>query len=86
VVKFTTQTATGPLIGLGVSEGNVERLKKGEPILVELNEIGQGGGQILLMYGETEKAIVAELESNGLMTTETVVQHPDANFPTDSKH
>jgi hypothetical protein len=51
----------GPII-LGIDEGNVERLKKGHPILVNLAELG-GTGEMLLFYGETLEAIRDTLQN-----------------------
>lgn len=46
---------------LGIDRGNIERLLKGEPILVALAEMG-GTDDVLIMAGETLKDIQNDLE------------------------
>lgn len=45
---------------LGLSEGNVEFLKLGRPIVVDLKEIG-GAGRVMIFYGETEEKMREDL-------------------------
>lgn len=66
-----TQGGKGRLIGIALSRRNCERLLEGDPITFSLEELGlrvvpmRGGrtrdGQILLVAGETENAILGEL-------------------------
>lgn len=46
---------------LGIDAENVKRLKKGQPIIVCLAELG-GTDDVLIMYGDTLQAIQDELE------------------------
>lgn len=46
---------------LGIDAENVRRLQAGQPINVDLAELG-GQGEILLMYGNTMADIAKELE------------------------
>jgi hypothetical protein len=64
MIKFTAKTAThGTLIGLGISAGNITRLKEGKPIHVNLAELNlPWRGEIMIMYGETENDIQEELK------------------------
>lgn len=63
MVKFTADNGGITTIGLGVSEGNVEKLKEGKPILVHLGEMIPGCNMdILIFYGETERAMYEELK------------------------
>ena len=59
---------TGELhVVIGISEENVRRLKAGQPIRFPMHDIGlRQSGQILLMYGQTEQAIVDELSAAGI--------------------
>jgi hypothetical protein len=41
---------------------NIERLKQGSPIAIDCAELGHPNLHILIMYGETELAIIHELE------------------------
>lgn len=47
---------------LGIDAENVRRLKKGQPIRVNLAELG-GTDQVFIMYGETFEDIQRELEA-----------------------
>lgn len=46
---------------LGIDAENVRRLKQGQPIRVDLSQMG-GRDTVVLMYGETMAAIARELE------------------------
>lgn len=46
---------------LGIDAENVKRLKKGQPIIVCLAELG-GTDDVLIMYGDTLQDIKNELE------------------------
>lgn len=46
---------------LGISKENVKRLKDGQPILLNLSDIGLPDQEIMIMYGETEKSIAKQL-------------------------
>lgn len=63
MVKFTAAGPDGPIIGLGISEGNVERLKAGQPILVDLKTMGFQEGSIMIFYGESNAAMFQELKA-----------------------
>lgn len=47
---------------LGIDAENVRRLKKGQPIRVDLGELG-GTDQVFIMYGETLQDIQREIEA-----------------------
>ena len=50
------------VIILGLKIDNIRLLKEGKPIPLHLAELG-GHDEILIMYGETPEAIIAELEA-----------------------
>jgi hypothetical protein len=54
-----------PFIMLGLSDGNIENLKQGMPIRVDLAEMG-GTGDILIIYGKTESEMVQALQNAGI--------------------
>lgn len=56
----------GHMILLGVTPANLRRLKDGQPILVECDELGLPGARIMIMFGQTERAIYAELRAGGI--------------------
>lgn len=61
----------GPVFFLGLEAGNVERLKDGRPVLVDLRELG-GEGEVCIAYGETLRDIADEMESHGVKIPEDV--------------
>lgn len=65
VIKLGTRRNDGaPLIILGLSENNLEQLRKGRPIPIQFGEIGvPGDGEIVIMWGQTEKAIMQEIQT-----------------------
>lgn len=67
MIKFVTEGIDGvPLIGLGISAGNVKKLKEGQPILVRGKEIGRPEvGNIMIFYGKTEKDMTEQLRKAG---------------------
>jgi hypothetical protein len=67
-------TEEGLLLGLGLSFKNIKRMKKGEPILIDTEELGMGKGKILIFAGESEKVMEEELK--GHLGPETQVHRP----------
>ena len=59
-----------PLYLFGLSELNLQRLREGKPITIQLEPMG-GVGEILIMAGETEADIARELAD--LIGPQTVV-------------
>jgi hypothetical protein len=49
-----------PLYVFGLSALNLERLRAGRPIVIQLESIG-GVGEVYITYGETEADIAREL-------------------------
>lgn len=47
---------------LGISEENVKRLKEGQPIKFNMKEILGIDADCVIMYGETERHIMHDLE------------------------
>lgn len=66
----------GTFVLLGLSRANCERLLQGQPIRISGNDdaIGLPGVTIVIMGGETEAAIEAELRGRGLVTDETTIE------------
>lgn len=77
MVKFTAQGPNGPLIGFGLSRRNIELLKQGKPLIVDLAEMGLPPGKIMIFYGNTEAAMAKEMlpfisEATRVYGTETL--------------
>lgn len=61
MIKFTYTKGSGALCyGFGISEENVKRLKKGQPIYIDLSQIG-GTGEVMIFYGKTEQDMARDL-------------------------
>lgn len=45
----------------GISEANVEKLKQGHPIVVNLKDMGLEDRKIIITYGETEDKIFEDM-------------------------
>lgn len=50
----------GDVLLFGLSELNLQRLREGKPIAVDLAELGMQG-RLVIFYGKTEAAMRAEL-------------------------
>lgn len=83
MLKFTLTEETRTLIGLGLSDGNIKRLRADEPILVKLDEMGIGPGhaqpiEILIVTGVTETEIMGKLRDlYGLEIGPETITHID---------
>jgi hypothetical protein len=60
MIKFKGKFNGKEILGMGISEANVRKLKEGMPILIE--EPKFFNGTIMLMYGRTEMDIVEEIK------------------------
>ena len=72
MIKFTATTGDGNrLIGIGLSDGNLERLGKRQPIKIDGESIGIEGLEILIFSGKTEESMASGLAE--MITADTVV-------------
>lgn len=63
MIKFTGEHNGRVLIGLGLSEGNIQRLKRGEPIHIHFEELNLPHPyELLVFYGATEEEMARELK------------------------
>jgi hypothetical protein len=60
----------GVMIGIGLEAGNIDKLKKGQPILRSLDVIGYIGAMVTIVYGETKDDIIADLKKHGMTVAE----------------
>lgn len=58
-----------PVYILGLSDGNLRKLREGLPITVELQQLGSTG-RIVIMHGTTELEIIKELQACGLIASD----------------
>lgn len=60
MLKFTYIKAGIINYGFGLSERNIQLLKQGKPILIDLSELG-GDGNVTIFYGKTEQDMGREI-------------------------
>lgn len=61
MVKFTGERDGKHLVGFGLSAGNLEKLREGKPILVDLSEMIPGCKmEVLIFYGVIKCLLHAE--------------------------
>jgi hypothetical protein len=88
VIRAIAKGKDGPLIILGVTEANLERLREGQPINVSLgaifraaHEVGAemaGDLSVVVMYGATHRAVVDELAAAGIELPPNAAEDADA--------
>ena len=64
----------GDLI-FGLSEENVTRLKKGEPIVFNLSKLGLEDRRVMICYGKTEQHIYEEFKEH--LTNKPIIHIKD---------
>lgn len=69
-----------PLLVLGLEEGNLERLRKGQPIFRDMAEFGRPDlGTLLIVWGPTATDIEAELRAVTDCPTARTYREPEAS-------
>ncbi|MGF6641796.1 hypothetical protein [Paraburkholderia sp. MM6662-R1] len=58
----------GDTVILGLSRLNLKKLQEGKPIMFDGAEVGLSGQRFVIVFGETESAIIAELNAVGRET------------------
>jgi hypothetical protein len=56
----------GHLILLGLTPDNLQLLRDGMPIYVDCTTLGKPGLTITIMFGQTERSIIATLRAEGI--------------------
>lgn len=77
MLKFKAVLGSKPLLGIGLSSKNLEKLQAGQPILFDAKELGFDGS-VFIFFGNTEQEMADDLVKNGMVSSGTVV-HPDVN-------
>ena len=78
MLKFaSTNTKTGERVYfLGLSRDNIDRLTSGQPIKVDLKDLGaQSSTPIVIAFGETEQMIYLDLKQAGVIPPEIGLSH-----------
>jgi hypothetical protein len=75
MIKLMGTRGGKKLLGLGVSLANIERLMRGDPILVNEGEMDPtlGDLEITIFYGATEAALEKMLRDSGMVDEHTKV-------------
>ncbi|NUX58716.1 hypothetical protein [Paraburkholderia youngii] len=53
----------GDTVIFGLSRTNIERLQEGKPIVFDGAQVGLDGNRVVIMFGETEASIMAQLNN-----------------------
>jgi len=73
MIKATGTNSDGePVLIIGLSRGNCEKLLAGQPIPFKTGELGLPQLEILIMAGETETAMYRELRDMGILKNTAV--------------
>lgn len=67
MIKFRANGKNGDLYGFGLTAKNIELLKQGKPVVVDMREVGVPNMTIALFYGETEEELAEELKKHGML-------------------
>ena len=72
MIKIATPAGNGkpPRVLLGLSEGNLERLRAHQPILLDVDQcaqLGLGQRELVIFWGTDEVAMTEQLEHYGLV-------------------
>jgi hypothetical protein len=74
MIKAKAKSPEGKEILLfGLSEENITRLRMQQPIIVIGEEMGVPNFDIIIMWGQTEDDIIAELSAANMVSSETKV-------------
>ena len=75
MITFSGKNNRGrPLLGFGLSEKNLEKLREGLPIHLHADEMGFAG-DVLIFYGKTEDDLAKQMIEGGFVEKEVVRDH-----------
>lgn len=80
MIKFKAGDKENPIIGFGLSRRNIARLMKGDPIRIDLAEMGMAG-TVLIFYGTDEQVMSDQLMDQGWITEATIIHNPKGSKP-----
>lgn len=69
-----TQPDGRPMLCIGLEAGNIERLKRGEPIKFPAEKLDMPGFDIFIHYGETKEQMVKDIEGVGIIVSPDMKQ------------
>jgi hypothetical protein len=68
MIKAAGRDGDKPLVLIGLSSESMTRLMADEPIRFNLAELGFSPMTVIIVGGQTENAITAQLQASGLLT------------------
>lgn len=71
MIKLAMRRRGRPVVGLGLSDENVRRLTGGEPIMLNLKELGLSNIDLFIFHGATEADMRGDLIKHGFITEDT---------------
>lgn len=71
MIKLVMRKRGRPIVGLGLSDENVKRLTTGQPIVLNLKELGLSNIDLFIFHGATEADMRGDLIKHGFITEET---------------
>ena len=84
MIKFSaTNTETGqPILGIGLSRANCDKLLAGQPILFDTSAMeGLPDLAVYIMAGETEEDMALEMYNLGAVSKEQIKEDPGLRDP-----
>lgn len=72
MIKFKASKDDKELIGFGLSEENVRKLKDGMPIHIDDSDLSDQ--EILIFYGKTEKDMMDSIYRMGIIGSDTKIK------------
>ncbi len=74
MIKAGINDKDNPVLVAGLTQENIDRLKKYEPIKITLESFGvKLSGTLLIMYGETTEHIEQQFREAGLINSKTKI-------------
>jgi hypothetical protein len=81
MIKFKAASSSGrEILGFGLTEQNIQQLKKGNPVFVMGPEMGLPF-DVTIIYGKDEQTMAADLRKAGLIDPEKTVIHDTGKKP-----
>src|SRR5688572_26243379 len=78
MIKFKLQHPTrGILLGIGLTEANIQRMKADQPAIIRLEEMGLRKGEIVILYGVDEADLLKQLKPHMGKETQIIGTPPD---------
>jgi len=62
MIKFRAQGKNRTLFGFGLTDKNIELLKEGHPIKIEMEDLGVRGLDITIFYGGDDEEMIKKVE------------------------